>query len=408
MNNNQKLLLNLLSAAIRSKRPDKIIIKSTELRALFEEANEHHVQALLYPILKSINGIENMDDEVMLLWKKDALLNGIVQTQHIRQITKVLNKFNETGIAVIALKGLVLRELYPRPELRTMTDADILVHKEDIENAKELLLQMGYFEGDNTPMHIRFEHTSHLAIELHWTLTDERYVTNISLFEDHVWENAVPVKICGVSCMMLSPEDQAVHLCLHMVTHIVSSGFGLRQLCDLVLFTESKGNIINWNSFYEKAKVCGIERFVLSIFVVCNKLFGMNIPHVIYCKALKNDRYLDLLINDIFSGGIYGKRNLARMYGNELVHHSGSKDVNYSLSKLKSFLTIFFPPVEKLSTRYAYAKKYFVLTPVAWIHHLICGMLNKNFNLFDKLIFFFSTVPVSRKRSKLLRWLDLQ
>ena len=40
------------------------------------------------------------------------------------------------------LKGLVIRDLYPMLELRIMCDADILVHKEDLDRVRMLLISI--------------------------------------------------------------------------------------------------------------------------------------------------------------------------------------------------------------------------------------------------------------------------
>lgn len=408
MNSNQQIIVDILSSVIRGQNFNGKITKEVNWKAVLDEASEHHVQPLIYPIIKDLYDQQELDEETMKRWRKDTLVHAVIQTRHIRQMIKVLKLFNNSEIPVIVLKGLVLRDLYPRPEFRIMTDADILVYGKDVEAARELLLQMGYFEGDSTPMHLRFEHSSHLAIELHWKLTDDRYVMNIPNIEESVWDNAVSYKIHGVSCLTLSSENQVLYLCLHMLNHIAGSGFGIRQLCDFALFTEAKGSIINWTSFNERVKEYGIEKFVSAIFMVSSKLFGIKIPDVVCCKNLKGNRYLTVLIDDIISGGIYGKRTLARMLGNELVCHFGSDTVGCLPGRQKSFLSILFPPAEKLSDRYSYAKKYIVLIPIAWIHHIICGLCNKKYSMYDKLKFLFSAIPISRRRTKLLRWLNYQ
>lgn len=387
MNNIQKLLFNLLSAAIRNKKPNNAVIKPAALSALFNEASDHHVQTLLYPIVKDMELLKGLNEKIKQDWRKDTILHAIIQTKHINQMMNVIKLFNDAHIPVVILKGLVLRELYPTPEFRIMTDADILVHREDIDAARALLLYMGYYEGDCTPMHICFKHSSHLTIELHWKLTDARYVKIMPHVENSLWTNTVPCKFHGLSVMTLSPENHLLYLCLHMLTHIAGCGFGIRQICDFVLFYEANENAIDWSFFYKKVEECGIERFTSAIFIICNNLFDINIPGVFRSKNVNEDRNLGLLVNDIISGGIYGKRVHARMYG--------------------SFLSVIFPSREKLPKRYSYAKKHILLVPVAWMHHIICGLFNKSYRLYDKLIFLFSLASVTRKRAKLLRWLNL-
>jgi hypothetical protein len=107
----------------------------------------------------------------------------------------VLKVFNKESIPVIVLKGLVARDFYPKPELRTMSDADVLVNKEDLNRVKKLLKNLGYIESETTEVHIVFEHKEHYDIEVHWTLTDMSYFKGQPVFENQICGNAIKVKV---------------------------------------------------------------------------------------------------------------------------------------------------------------------------------------------------------------------
>jgi len=392
---------------MRMKLFDTDIWHNVNWKKVYEEAKAHQVQSLLYPLLKKMPYSHKMDEKLFSEWRRDAILTGIIQTQHINQIKKVLEALSKENIEVILLKGLVVRKLYPHPELRRMCDADLLARKQDVEHIKNVLFKMGYEEHNITPAHIHFKHANHLSIELHWTLSDERYISDISGFEKNIWQNAVCCNLYDTPCMMLSPTDMAIHLCLHMATHAVSSGFGLRQLCDLVLYVEANRNLIDWDAFIKGIKACGIERFTKAVFLSCRRLFDMENPKEISCEDISSGKNLDLFIDDIFSGGVYGRKSLARALGNEVVQGHDSV-TGSSLARLsKGFLAILFPPAGKLTEKYTYARKVPALIPIAWVHHLICGIFSKDYKFIDKLLFFILTMPVSRRRAKLLHWLEL-
>ena len=42
------------------------------------------------------------------------------------------------------IKGLKIAETYPIPQLRTMSDIDIIIHKEDNKNIQQILEDLGY------------------------------------------------------------------------------------------------------------------------------------------------------------------------------------------------------------------------------------------------------------------------
>lgn len=58
------------------------------------------------------------------------------------ELGRVLEAFNEAGIDVIVLKGAALAQtIYPDIALRPMGDVDLLVKKEGLEKAENLLIQ---------------------------------------------------------------------------------------------------------------------------------------------------------------------------------------------------------------------------------------------------------------------------
>lgn len=408
MNITQIQLIQLLSAVIHER---KVEIDSTEKikwKSIIEEAEAHNVKGLLYSAINKSEYLKYVEKESLEQWKRYTLFSGVSQIEHIRQISKVLKVFNKENIPLIVLKGLVVREFYPKPELRTMTDADVLVKKEDLDRIKKILKDLGYIESGATEAHIVFEHEAHYAIEVHWTLTDRGYFKGQPVFENQIWENTMKVKVGDSEALSLSFEDLAVHLCIHMAVHSVSSGFGIRQLCDLVLLVEIKGHLIDWSSFLNKIKKCEIEKFTMSIFSVCRQLFNMTIPQELNNIKLVEKELLKLLIKDIFSSGVYGERSLSRMFGAYLYNNYPNLDSHNSVGIVKGFIMLLFPSKNKLSDRYSYAKKNIILLPIAWIHHFVRGIFNEEYSFLSKIKFLVSTVYTSKRKNKLLHQLELK
>lgn len=407
MNTTQIQLINFLKAALFEKvavfdSSDKIIWK-----AILEEAEAHNVVGLLYAAVNKSEHLKYIEKEHLEQWKRDTFISAIQQIKHIRQISKVLKIFNEGNIPVIVLKGLVIREFYPKPELRTMCDADILVKKEDLYKVKKLLLDLGYTESERTGIHIAFDHDNHFTIEVHWTLSNKYFLKGQSIFENQIWKNTIEVKVENSETLSLSYEDLAVHLCIHMAVHSGNSGFGIRQLYDLALLVKNKGHLIDWSSFLDKIRECEVEKFTIAIFQVCRQLFNMTIPEELNNINFEKEDFLMLLINDIFSAGVHGKRNMSKLLSNKLAYDSNDVDCHNYKGIVKRFIIMLFPPINKLSNRYGYAKKYIILVPVAWGHHFLCGVFNKEISFFSKVKFLISGAYISNRRNKLLRWLEL-
>lgn len=408
MNNTEKQFVELLSKSIRS---EKVIKKYDDViwSNIITLSKDHKVEGMIYSGLSKGGLSSNIDSESLKELKKIVFYTGVGQLRNITNLSGIFEKFNNENIPVIVLKGLVVRDFYPQPEQRSMCDADILIHKEDLERTKELLLNIGYtLDSHESSHHIKLFHNIYPVIEVHWKIVKrDGFSEDIETFEENIWNSTIKVNVGRCEVLSLSYEDLAVHLCMHMAAHIVSSGFGLRQLCDLVLLVEHKGKYINWDIFIEKVKIYGFERFSIVMFILCKKLFNMNIPNEINISILENEKYIDILIEEIFRAGVHGKKDMVNRLGNQLAFNFEDKDNNATLGAIKRFLLFIFPPIEKMSEKYCYAKKNKLLIPIAWVHHLFCGIFNSEYKTKEKIKFISNGVGVSVKKNKMLEWLDL-
>ena len=403
MNLIQEQIIDLLNASIHNTVPKLDYGKNVEWDNLINEANAHSITGLLYPALKNIKD-NNISKEVIDKLKRYTFNEAIGQSNHIKRTAEILSLFNENNIPVIVLKGLVVREYYPKPDLRTMCDSDVIIHKNDLERVRKLLLERGFVEEEDAGHHIAFMKGG-LNLEVHWTLANESFRKGQECFQEKIWDDAMKIKVGGVDTLSLSLEDLALHLCAHMASHMAISGFGVRQLADLVLLVEHKGNEIDWDEFKDKAKKSGLTQFSTGMFKVCNYLFDMEIPKQLNIKNSRNDEeIIKLVVNDIFTGGVYGQRDLSFSFRAQVGYDI---DDDSTFSMLKRYIQVILPPISKLSDRYAYAKKYKILLPAAWIHHIYVGITTKKYDSESKKKFLTSTISNAKSRNQVVRWLEL-
>ena len=229
-----------------------------------------------------------------------------------------------------------------------MGDADLLIRETDMDNACEILKGLGYIpKKDHHSKHVVLHHSSHLKIELHRELVEYDFLKNRESFNIDVWENLNEVRLLNETVEVLSLEMQIIHICVHMAFHTIYGGFGLRQLCDLVLLTESKYQEVNWESVVKKSKFYGVEKFVSAIFVVCYKLFDMQIPAALRKGNRKDEVYVDKLISDIFMSGTFGFKNEQRVSANAILKNIQKDDQIANTSKLIRMIYYYFHHLTK-------------------------------------------------------------
>lgn len=409
MDNTQSQFIDLLSHSIRGKTSYKIL-ENVNWDKMLTIAQLHKVEGIIYSSLNKKDLISQIDCEELKKLQISVFHTGTKQLRNIYNISKIFNRFNNEEIPVIVLKGLVVRNFYPHPEQRDMNDADILVHKEDLEKVKCILLDMGYshLENHEASHHIVFYHSTFPIIEVHWHIIKrDGFSSDLDKFEEDIWNNSIKVNVGDTEVRSLCYEDLALHLCMHMASHLAANGFGLRQLCDLVLLVENKGYEISWTSFLEKSKKYGFEKFNIIIFLLCNRLFHMKIPNELINIKLSEEKYINLLIDEILVGGVYGKKDVLNSFGNQIAFNYECKDNNATLGAIKRYIRFMFPRVEYMSDKYNYAKIYKILIPIAWFHHLIAGLFRKEYSFIDKSKFIIRGAFVSIKKNKLLKWMEL-
>lgn len=415
MDNNQQQLVYLLSSAIRGQKVENNKISNLNWKVVLEYAKKQDIYSIIFPLIKNIDTKYRPDKEFMDEWKRQTILAGMTQIQNINKVSTVLRRFYEEGIKVMALKGLVLRDFYPFKELRTMGDTDLLIQEENRDKAKKILLQMGYIEHHSDLKHAVFLHEKFLPIEMHWLLIDTNHFKYAEYLEKSIWESVDNINICGVKVLVPSLENQILYLLLHMAVHFIYSGFGLRQLSDLILLVEARKNEINWDHFVKSAKYCKIDNFAVVIFHICRKLFGLEVypkyPKV-YDTKLLNNKYIDMIIDNIFTGGafdgVFGKTNVKLSYGNLVSYYENQNQCNKYIGKLKYLIGLLLPPPQRLKESYKYIRKYPILLPIAWVHRLVYCIIRKDYSVDEKKVLLSGNLYKIKEKNELFEWLNLQ
>lgn len=162
----------------------------------------------------------------------------------LRELERLLAGFHHAGIPVLLLKGAALNlTTYPRPNLRPMSDLDLLVPHRDAHRAQSVLEEMGCTRGapllreDFFPrFYYETEYFSPgprpVRIDLHARpFRPLRYACTVS--EREFWQNAVTVPCGSTTALVPRPEVMFLHLAAHAAFH---GGTQLLWLHDLHRF----------------------------------------------------------------------------------------------------------------------------------------------------------------------------
>lgn len=268
-----------------------------------------------------------------------------------RQMTaleRLYSAFDAHGIDYLPLKGCEMKLLYPKPELRSMGDADILIRMDQYAAIRQIMEAQGY------ALEAEYNHTinfrgADLYLELHKRVVPTSEPDLYAYFGDG-WQKARPKH--GTYYAM-SPEDAYLYLFGHFAKHYRHGGIGCRHMTDLFVYRRSHPEMDEAYLLAELKKLRLLE-FHRNISNTLEVWFGDRLP----------DEKTEWITNVIFESGNWGKlESQAAAEGFKVRAESGSEeDIKYL-----TMLNIIFPPAALLAHQYHFLENAPVLLPAAWV-----------------------------------------
>ena len=366
LNREQLELCRLLSLALHNKALERLS-PDVDYARVIAVAESHKVMALLHPVLEHAGLQES-------IWKiVDRKGEQTVrQSYRLLMLSRyVIGLLKENGIDAILLKGCGTAAWYPVPELRKSGDIDLLFKNEDeTRKALQILAQQGFVTTEDQPAnhHIVCESRDSVSLELHMSLAEPFDSENTNRFladcQKEYFAHRRVVDCMGVAFELTSDGYHAFYLLLHMLQHYVRAGFGVKLLCDWVVFWESPLSEEEKKIFLRLTQESGTFGFAVMMTRVCVKYLGLREKQVEFLMQTEPKDVCDLteeLMAEIFEAEEFGHSSKDRMV---VLRGTGLMDYAWEFH-------------HQMKLNYPKAGKIMVLYPVLWIMTL-CGFLYRN------------------------------
>lgn len=294
-------IINLLSDIITNATLKEDKYKHIKWNELFRRTEEYNVLPMVYEAINNSQIINKVDRNTINEFKNKSEVIERENKKNIKKYVTILKKIKDSNIKFIITGSLITRELYSIPEIRSISNIDILISEKDLNNVDNVLQLLGYirFIQEENKEDIIFVNKN-MSVRVRCTLFNNYFISEEKMsFEDGLLKESIEVEIEKEKILGTSLEDSLISLCLDMSEQIYHNEMDLRDVIDLVLLVNKYTSILDWKSFLYKAKKCGVYRFVISIFMLENKLFNMTIPNLINNEEKLEDKYIDLLINEL-------------------------------------------------------------------------------------------------------------
>jgi hypothetical protein len=304
-----ELLLCCARTKLRGEAAERVeTLLQTEMdwTYLYNLGSRHGLAPLLYKNLKSASP-EKVPESVMDHLRNHFLVvagHNVLRTQ---ELLKLLHLFESHDVPAVPYKGPVLAaSIYGDLGLRQFCDLDILVQKENVSKAKDLLVSKGYqwFSELNTAQQeaylrsgsgcFRFcREDGKVIVEVDQEITTLREFP-LWLDLESFWKRLVWIPFEGRKVPAFSAEDLLLILCVHGAKHRWEQ---LNWVCDLAELIRVHQDL-DWVGLLERAKTLGCERILFLGLFLAHDLLGALLPPDVL-KRVKSDAAVGTLATHV-------------------------------------------------------------------------------------------------------------
>jgi Uncharacterised nucleotidyltransferase len=274
----------------KAARIKALLQHDTDWDYLFRAASEHGIAPLLYRHLNAIapeavpkETLDQLRDHFHDNSRRNLFLTG--------ELLNILTLFETHQIPAISFKGPVLAaSVYGNLALRQFLDLDVLIHKQHVAKARELLVSQGYrpqfdLSDSQEAAFVRTYSAQSLlrddgkvAVDLHWTMTSRDF--SFPLEPERLWEDTETISLAGREIRTLSQENLLLFLCVHGGKH---GWERLGWICDIAEIIRSR-KAMDWRTVMDRARALKSERMLLLGLYLASDFLHAPLPEEIRAR----------------------------------------------------------------------------------------------------------------------------
>ncbi len=235
-----------------------------------------------------------------------GILNGVYKRSWFNNIIVLRNGyqaielFNSSHIPCIVIKGMGLLSLYQNnPALRPMFDIDILVPRDKVEHAIQLLIENGWRPHWGVSGKLLSDvlvskcHSwgfirNGKDMDLHWHALHQAQHESA---DDDVWKHSRVTQVLGRDVTVPSATEQLLHTILHGIRP-GSSRLGA-WVIDAVYILQQNADDINWSRFLQQVSRLHLQVICFDALSYLVNHFPLSIPDYVM-QNLQVSRYSKL------------------------------------------------------------------------------------------------------------------
>lgn len=358
MDRESEYLLHLLGAFLRKEEPR--YCPEADWARLEKLAHIHNVSGILGYMATAWPICPEPETRARLRLLCRSTMAGYAEREAMAH--RLSRELAEAGIDHIVMKGLVLRNFYPIPELRTFGDVDLVIRREDRERCHGKMLRLGFqVKNDWEPVYSYRRGMEYYELHTEIMEVDVSDRADYRGYFGALWEHTVTTE---EHRMEFSPEYHFLYLLTHLAKHVVGSGAGVRMILDVAVFVQHYGENLDWSYVREELKALALEAFAATVLAFAEHCWNISCPMK---RQSVSEEILKAFGEFTMAGGIFGRE--ARDSGTNAL--AGAERETGSVSKGAAMIRRLFPSAASIGNRYTYLKEKPWLLPAAWVHRLV-------------------------------------
>lgn len=349
-------LSELVRAQLEQRAP-KPIPEGIHPEDIIRISIENHMcYLLLAPLIKAENLSQNLKEQCSA-HVFQSLQRTLVQVTELKVLEKICE---EHHIKNQPMKGAYMKFLYPSPEMREMSDIDILIEHNKIEEFGEFLKDRGYQLYRAERHHDVYTKAPYMVVEAHRSMYDKTVdKKQYKYFES--FRRTKRKENCQYT-YVFEKEDFYIYMISHIAKHFYARGCGIRNLVDVYVYLNEFQNQMDWEYLEKELSVCGLWEFAQQ----------MQSMAYIWLENQDCEDFYQNLFWYMLDSGIYGKdeNGIWNRFAEK-----GNQNKKMSAKQLK--LWYYFPPFSYMVEEYPWIENHSCLLPIAWVVRGFHGVFKK-------------------------------
>lgn len=266
--------------------------KNINWNLIYEFAKQHSVVSMIAQVIKELPKQFWPDAELLSEFNKELAFTVQKYEFKMKTLFTFISALTNAKISHLLIKGAILRNIYPTPELRVSSDTDVVVKPSEFFDAIDALKDKGFIVDlvENSVATIK---CGSEIFELNTELENINIQSKIYFstpFDD--------ISECSGYTYKLKPIYHLLYVITHIAHHLSIGGVGIKMIMDIDAIIRNYPEI-NIREFLELCDNIKIRKTAEALIALSKKWFKTPVAIGFTFEDKENERFFENFSNII-------------------------------------------------------------------------------------------------------------